>query len=224
MRSDVQFWTDVAVGQCVKKAVAPEEAVWYTLRCYLAQMLAYYRRDLPKEWADQIDESIPNQFSYDMANRMKGDVLFGVTTDIPEDEYRATLDDHDFSRTPALSNWGWQVVKETSGMSRQEWEQVAEHVQATLDKIVTCPKCNLSGKLADISVLVAAPDPFARVSATAPHFTCEWCGSDLTLDTSVKGLEMTDKRWPNTKGIVFWVSVVAFVSTFVGILWALKWK
>ncbi len=224
MKSDVQFWTDYAVGRCVKKSVSPEEGVWYGLRCYIAQLMAYYRRSIPAKWEDVIDEGVASQFVYDIADRMRGEVLFGVPIDIPEDEFYAALSDTDLSQPPQLSPRAWQMVKEVSGASREEWELILENVRAALAKHVTCPKCYLSGRISDIAVLVAAPDPFTRASSLALHFKCEWCGTDLTLDTTVKGLEMTDKRWLDNRGRLFWFWVAGFVVAFAGFLWLLKLK
>lgn len=224
MKSDLQFWTDVAVGQCIKHSVSPDQAAWYTLRCYIAQMLAYYRRDIPPEWEERIDQSIPTQFGYDIAGRMKGDYLFGVEIDLPYDEFQAALTDPDHFQPLQLSPRAWQVVKETTGMSREEWELLSNDTQEMLEKNVTCPKCNLSGKLAEIAVLLSAPDPFTRQSGVSLHLKCEWCGSDLTVDTTVKGLQLSDTKWPGFKNVVFWAAVAALVLTFVGILWSLKLK
>lgn len=224
MRSDVQFWTDVAVGRCVRREVSPEAEVWYLLRLYIAQLMVYYRRDIPQKWDDLIDPAIPTQFAYDIADRMKGDIMFGKQIDLPDDEFRAALDDEDMAQAPRLSPWGWQVLRESSGMAKEEWEEIPNNVRATLDKQVTCPKCNLQGKLGDMAVLDSAPDPFNRGSGLSLHFTCEWCGSDLNLDTTVKSLEMAGKVWSGTKNIVFWVALIGAIVTFLGILWALKWK
>ncbi len=224
MKSDVQFWTDVAVGQCIKHSVSPEQAAWYTLRCHIAQLMAYYRRDIPDEWEARIGEAIPTQLTYDIAGRMKGDVLFGVEIDLPDEEFQAVLKDPDHFQPPDFSPEAWRVISESTGMTREEWERLATDTREMLEKDVRCPNCNNSGKLREVAVLLSAPDPFVLQSGVQLHLKCRSCESDLTVDTSVKGLQLSDTKWPHFKNTLFWASVAAFVSTFVALLWALTRK
>lgn len=218
MNGNVRFWTDVTVGRCIRKSIPAVEAVYYELCCSIAQLMKFWRIDLPRKWEERLGDEVPVSVAYDAAARMTPDFMFGKAVDIPADEYYALLNGPDLADIPVLSPRAWQVLQDVTGMSEQDWAQLPASIEAALDKHVICPKCGVSGKLTEIANLVSAPDPFLMGSGAALHVTCKHCGQELTLDTAVKGLEVVDRRWSNTRNTIFWAAIAAFVMAFIAVL------
>jgi hypothetical protein len=220
----VRQWTDVAVGRCVSKSVSPEEAVGYELRCSIAQLMEFWRHDLPEKWAERVGDEVPSSMAYDAAARLKPVNMLGQVSDMPAEEFYAALESDDLTQTPQLSDKAWKIVCDVTGVSKEEWEQIPADVRAALEQKVTCPECGASGKLTDTAQLVSAPDPFSMSSGASLHFSCKQCQAKLNLDTAVRGLETVDKKWTETKSTVFWVVAAGLMVAMLFVMWLLTLK
>jgi transcription elongation factor Elf1 len=218
MNGNVRFWTDVVVGRCMRNSMSPAEAVYYDMCCSIAQLMKFWRNDLPPKWEGRVGDEVPASVAYDAFERLKPAYMFGQAVDIPANEFYEVLNGPELTSNPALSPKAWKVVREVTGMGEQDWEQLPASIQSVLDKHVTCPKCGASGKLTEVAGLVSAPDPFLMGSGAALHVACKHCGEELTVDTAVKGLEIVDKRWSNTRNTIFWAAIVAFVLALIAVL------
>lgn len=183
MKPDMRTWVEAAISKHLRDDLPLDQSHASLVHGVLAQLLRYWRYDVPGDWGDLLDNAaysitawqIKERASMAMGERDVDAYAPDVITAIGKGEWDALA---------ALPDavWGW--VHEMTGLSRAEWGMVPETAAEVLRTELECPRCKSQGPLHSLLRMREGAEPVRLTSTGAVHFTCGRCGSGLTLDLS----------------------------------------
>jgi len=180
MRPDLRLWIETAVGKNMRDWVPVENVHAYLVDRSLAQLLWYWRYDVPPRWDKLIIRTDWSLLGRQLTQFSAMDIQEGVDEAVPA-VYEA-LRACDWESIRAIPPQIWEWIRQLTCLSEGEWERVPGLAADLLNSNLRCHTCNLQGKLKDVTEIKGVPDPFMFGSSGALHLVCRHCRVSAPFD------------------------------------------
>lgn len=199
MRPDVRTWVQAAITRHLRAPMPLAQTHTFLIRSALAQLLRYWRYEVPGNWGDLLDNVTYGIVAWQIKERAA--MTIGEHS---VDEYAPAvieaINKGDWQSLTELPEPVWDWVRELTGLTRAEWEMVPEIAGEILNAHLECPRCKNNKPLYELARVRENAEPIALSSTGAVRFTCSRCGSGISLDLIEPRLPDTDRSIQKGKG------------------------
>ncbi len=178
---DMRTWVEAAVTKYVRDLIPAEQVHVFLVHRLLAQLLWYWRYEVPPKWIDCTVDLDYSVFSSRLQEPALEDVGFRKI-DAHISQVYAALDSSDWETVAALPELVWNWITDLTGVSRREWASIPNAVLGLVDQDVVCPDCRKACDLRELGDLVRVTDPFTYHGSGKPCFVCPRCQARLVFD------------------------------------------
>lgn len=186
---DERVWVEQAIAVYLRSRAFMTEIPALLLGRVLAQLLYYWKCEVPEKWDFATGNTDYTSLTYSIAEDMSSTYEASLDcTAYGADVYTA-LDSGDWNKMLALPDRVWKWISDYTGLSKDQWQHIADKAQDILDSRVTCPDCASVFALQDIGAPEEVSDPFSMTSSRdSLRFTCPNCTHDMVLNASEHSL------------------------------------
>jgi hypothetical protein len=178
---DMRTWVEAAVTKYVRDLIPAEQTHVFLVRRVLAQLLWYWRYEVPLKWQSSIIDLDYSLFAIRLQEATIEDLGFR-RVDANISQVYSALDSSDWDTIASLPEPVWNWITDLTGLSLRQWEGVPNAVLELVDQDIICPRCEKTCDLREVGELVSITDPFSCHGSNKPSFACERCGTHLVFD------------------------------------------
>ncbi len=201
MRPDLRTWVEAGIAYHLKGGVPIDDLPRLMVGRMLAQLLWYFRCDVPGEWADTVSELDFSSLARQMEDRTHLDAGFDDLPACPGD-VQSALEKGDWQSLKSVPSSAWEWVARITGLGEGDWESIPSHVRAALESPFICPVCKHAGSVAESARVAYSVDPFDWSSSNVTHLTCRNCGSHLVYDVATSTARLWGQTWSRLRTAV----------------------
>lgn len=219
MTPDERIWVEQAIAVYLRSRTFMAEIPPLLVGRVLAQLLYYWQCEVPEKW----DFATGNADYASLALSRAEDMTSVYETSLDCASYGAdvyeALDSCDWEKMLALPDKVWKWISNYTGLSKDQWQQIADKAQNILNSKLSCPNCSSVFKLLDIGAPDKISDPFSMGSSRSSlRFTCPRCSHQIVLNASEQSmgnLGEDSKIFTNISWVIIAVIFIAIVLIMI---------
>lgn len=213
MSADMKTWVDAAISRHLRDGASLDDVRTCFVGGLLAQMLLYYRYDVPGKW-----EGVYNNADLLGLGKRLADTpgLVGYCTLGPPalPDYAAiyeALETDCWSSYERLSAVVWRMLSAISGLTKEEWQSLPGLTEEALVKTMVCSRCGYADNLAGFGEVTEYADPFTFSGGTRIHLRCKRCGEKVTFESGAMQVEKYRPKVINARGLIIGAGITTML-------------